>query len=234
MFDKELIQAVSDWQRGGDAKQKARRGQRLLEVASELPEKYRTADYPCFRQIALTGSHLRHMGTEFQLAETISSWTNSETVARGVKGGVPPMGQGYQGVIFVITPPPGSVVVNLISLFSDGDFQSSVNEFKSEIIGFGDGIGRYSDDQQEVVLNLSSLPLEALHAWGGYSSDERQLAARYFCRPVDENDIEYFRKQLAVNKIKLGPYWLTSPNAVKRVSHKLKLLSFRLAELNKP
>ena len=33
-----VLQAVSDWQRGGDAKQNKKRGQKLKEVCAPLPE----------------------------------------------------------------------------------------------------------------------------------------------------------------------------------------------------
>lgn len=37
-FSLELLQAVSDWQRGGDAKQNIRRGQTLKDACASLPQ----------------------------------------------------------------------------------------------------------------------------------------------------------------------------------------------------
>jgi hypothetical protein len=54
IFPLELVQAVSDWQRGGSHNQKVKRGQRLKAVTAELPEAFRLCTDPCFRQEAVT------------------------------------------------------------------------------------------------------------------------------------------------------------------------------------
>jgi hypothetical protein len=49
----ELLQAVSNWQRGGNAAQNKRRGQKLKAICASLPQEYRTCSLCCFRQVAL-------------------------------------------------------------------------------------------------------------------------------------------------------------------------------------
>jgi hypothetical protein len=51
-FPLQLLQAISDWQRGGDAKQNKKARPEAEEVCVSLPEKYRTCSTG-FRQIAL-------------------------------------------------------------------------------------------------------------------------------------------------------------------------------------
>ena len=40
MFTRELLQAVSDWQRGGDDRQKSRRGECLKALAENLDQHF--------------------------------------------------------------------------------------------------------------------------------------------------------------------------------------------------
>ena len=52
-FSLPIVQAINDWQRGGDPKQKQRRGLRLREECARLPTQFTSANLGCFRQIAL-------------------------------------------------------------------------------------------------------------------------------------------------------------------------------------
>lgn len=109
-----LLQAVSDWQRGGDAQQNRRRGLVLKEACASLPESHRISPLARFGQVGLEkGSDWDLIGEDY-LAEKVSSWTFDIEVAKAFKSGVPPNLQGYQGVIFCINPPLSSrVIVNL-------------------------------------------------------------------------------------------------------------------------
>jgi hypothetical protein len=193
MFTKQLIQTISDWQRGGDLKQKARRGAALKAAAQQLPQKFRQPPAICYRQIALDGHSLMLMGTHYRLSETISSWTKSEAVAKKIKRGVPPPGD-YQGVIFKIAPAPQSVILDLTALFSDPAFAAAVEQHKNHITGHGDGIGRYGNSQQEVVLEIDDLRLEDLMSWGGYTDVEQRLAEMYFEQKPSDVQMKEFRE----------------------------------------
>ena len=57
----------------------------------------------CFRQIALDKGSVWDLLAENKLDEKISSWTTDLQIAKTFKGGVPPQGQGWQGLIFVLT-----------------------------------------------------------------------------------------------------------------------------------
>lgn len=168
--DIQLLQAVSDWQRGGDAKQNMRRGQRLKELCKDLPESYRTCILCCFRQIALEKGDVWSLIGESRLAEKISSWTLDLKFAKEFKNGVPPEGQGYQGAIFCIQPPPGSVIVNLSKLYRNSMFCEAMEEAGLAIDGYSDGAGRYWDQQCEVVLEIDALQQDDIYSLGGHSS----------------------------------------------------------------
>jgi hypothetical protein len=81
-FTPELIQAVSDWQRGGDHRQKVKRGQRLKECAAALPIQFRTSNQACYRQEAHKKDRIWQLLIDKCLPETIASWTTSVTVAK--------------------------------------------------------------------------------------------------------------------------------------------------------
>lgn len=225
-FNLELLQAVSDWQRGGDAKQKKKRGAALKAAAISLPDSFKSSAI-CYRQIALDKSAVWRVGTNLNLSETISAWTQSLEAAKSIKGGVPPVG--YQGVIFRIEPTPDQIVVNLASLYEDKIFRSSLEEMKAQISGYWDGAGKYGATQVEVVLDVASLPLDSIHSWGGYSSPELQLAAMFFGHTPSQTELHLFRELMEKAGHRCGPYWLSTPDAVSRVAEKLKFHAERLS-----
>jgi hypothetical protein len=226
MFTKNLIQAISNWQRGGDAKLKQARGAALKTEAEKLPKEFRQPA-KCFRKIALDGHSLMYMGTYYQLSETVSSWTKSQDVAKAFKRGVPPAP--WQGVIFSITPAAESVILDLSSLFANAEFCAAVQQHKSSIEAFEHGIGRYGDSQQEVVLELGKLPLDSLVAWGGYTSPELRLAEMYFGDKPTEVQMAEFRDLMKKAGHQIGAYWMFTPEAVARISEKLKHHAARLS-----
>jgi hypothetical protein len=231
MFTLELLQAINDWQRGGNAKEKNERGKKLREVAAGLPEKFRQTDVACYRWLKLHKSAVWTLRTDEELAETISAWTESEDVAMGFKGSVPEPGS--QGVIFTINPGAGSVVLNLSRLYHDEGFQEALSEQKGEIAGFELGIGKYENTQEEVVIENGSVQLDSMHAWGGFSSSEEELATQFYERKPTKEDVDAFKKLMVERGHKAGPKWLKTPDAVKRISAKLVMHTERLTKLKK-
>lgn len=232
MYKIELLQAVSDWQRGGDAKQKARRGKALREAAKDLPKMFRSISANCYRQIALEQKSVWNIGTKYQLSETISAWTTSLEVSKQFKGGVPPIG--YQGVIFKITPEDDlDVILNLHELFQCDEFNNFVELNKDQITGFHKGAGLYGNSQNEIVIATDFLSLESLFAWGGYTSPESELAKMYFDHEATDEELEIFRDLMDQAGHKCGAYWLTTNDAVERISEKLKFHSERLSKIKR-
>ena len=89
IFTRDLIQAVSDWQRGGSHDQKVKRGERLKTAAALLPEHFRTCAATCFRQEAHEKDRVWQLLADNHLPETIASWTTNIAIAKAFKGGVP-------------------------------------------------------------------------------------------------------------------------------------------------
>jgi hypothetical protein len=224
MFTLELLQAVNNWQLGGDPTAKAKRGKRLNALVATLPEAFKTCKTNCYRRLSLTKGSVWKVGTESELKETISSWTVSLQVAKEFKDGVPP--KGYQGVIFEYCPKPVEVVVNLDALFLNRDFQIAIKEKKERIKNFDTGIGRYLNTQQEVVLSLPKIPLDAVHCWGGYIGNEKSFEGML---PAGQS-MEDFKKLLANSAFDFNqPQWLCNPEAITHVNDVLAKSGQKLA-----
>ena len=233
-FTLSFLQAVSDWQRGGDAKQMLRRAQALKSECASLPECYRTCLLVCYRQIALPNGGVWDLIGENRLSEKISSWTLDLEVAKGFKGGVPPDGQGFQGTILSLYPPPGSVIVNLWKLYQDPAFIGSMEKNKAHIAGYHDGSGCYKNIQSEVVLEIDAVTQEDIYSLGGHSSPFEELVAL-------AADLVYRRQTtpeerralcLAAEKagVEAGPTWLNM-DATRRVLARTKPQAAVLAEI---
>lgn len=220
-----LLQAISDWQREGTAKQKISKGQRLLELSSELPPYFRTEDRICYRQIALKKGNIWRLADQLMLGETISSWAVDLAVAKEFKGGVAARESEFKAFIFAYKPIPGSVVINLDKLLRDDAFLKACADNKENISWYSTGLGQYQNTQQEVVINLSQLPIDSVFAIGGHGSTKEILLTQFMTalgltREPTETDRIEFDKLLISTKAKLGPGWVAGP-AKYRVLEKL-------------
>lgn len=223
-FTLRILQAINDWQRGGDPKQVRRRGKALQDACARLPKRFRECHLICFRQIALEKGSVWNIVVEEALAEKISAWTSNSAVAKAFKGGVPPDGQGYQGVIVQYMPTPKSVIMNLVTVYADPRFQQACERWRPKILSFGDGIGRYGANQCEVVLEVDTITKNDLYAVGGHSSAfdrlVEQAAELIYGRPATPEEFRVLMLQVEPLRECAGPAWL-GPEATKRVLKKL-------------
>lgn len=177
-FSLSLLQAINDWQIGGNEKTARKRGLALRVACESLPSQFKTVPSVCFRQVALGKRSVWDLLGEMSLSEKISSWTLDLVLAKDFKGGVPPEGQGFQGVIFERAPTAGEIVVNLWALYRDDRFQEALGRHAGAIVRFHDGIGRYGNSQSEVILEVDALLQEDIHSLGGHSSSFDELVFR--------------------------------------------------------
>ena len=210
MYSLELLQTINDWQCGGDAKQKERRGKRLKELALQLDVKFRSCSAVCYRQIALPKGGVWNLLVKNQLSETISAWTTDPLLAKGFKGGVPPKNQGWQGVIFSVKTKEENIILNLNALYSDAVFLEAVEIHKSKIINFAKGIGQYQNTQSEIIIELEQLDLAQVHALGGYSLalDAQDFAERYLTHVPTKEIKSLIDLALTKSGKQLGPSWI--------------------------
>ena len=235
-FSLEILQAVSDWQRGGDKIQNIRRGMSLKAACRTLPEDYRICSLCCFRQIALPKGGVWNLIGDDRLPEKISSWTLNIEVAKEFKGGVPPDGQDFQGVILCVKPDPARVIVNLRELYKDPEFSEAMNRNELAIKGYSDGAGRYGTVQSEVVLEIDSVSQQDIYSLGGHSSPFDQLvdvaAEEIYGRPPTEEERNALSLRSEHIRAKAGPTWL-NPLATQRVLERIKPQAKKLLELKR-
>lgn len=206
IFNLEFLQAINDWQCGGDAKQNQRRGVRLEKLCAKLPEKYRSCSLLCFRQIALP------------------------------KGGVPPQGQRYQGVIFSAMPTKENTVVNLRELYQCPEFQLAIKQHCTNIGNYDKGIRRYMDTQSEVVLKIESVNQEGIYSLGGHSSPFEELvniaSEVIYGRIATVEEKEALLLKVENCRAVAGPSWL-SMDATIGVVNRTKPKAEKLARIKK-
>ncbi len=222
-FTPDLLQAISDWQRGGDSKQVKKRGEKLKALCAGLPDEYRSVPSACFRQLALQKASVWDLVAMDFLPERISSWTLDSEVAKAFKGGVPP--DGWQGVVLSIKAPPNGVIVNLWKLYETREFLDELDHHKHAISGFSEGAGRYRGTQCEIVLEVDAVSQEDIYSLGGYSSrfDDlvRQAAEIIYGRaptPAEVAELEWKSEHLRATA---GPRWL-GYDGTKRVLQRTK------------
>lgn len=218
MFTKELIQSVSDWQRG-EGSSKADLAQALKLEALKLPPEFRSTTGKCYRRIDVDPEHLMMIGTQLKLPETISSWTKSYQVACNHKDGPPRAG--YQALIFEIES-TGDVILDLDKLFSDKSFRRKIHEIQGQIKGYREGIKLYANIEKEVVIERAEVSFDSLHACGGYSKDKSQYAKMLYGPNPTEAQLKQFDQALVKGKLKTGPQWLNDREVVDRLSKKLR------------
>lgn len=235
-FSISLLQAVSDWQRGGDAKQQSLRARTLKSECAALSAQYRTCQLVCHRQIALVKVGVWDLIGENRLAEKISSWTLDIEVAKKFKGGVPPQGQEFQGVIFSMHPPPYSVVVSLDKLYRDQAFVDAMKNNQDAISSYQEGAGRYGGTQSEVVLEIAEVTQEDIYSLGGYSSALEKLVSQaadlVYQRPSTLAEQQALLLKANGAGMAAGPSWL-SMDATRRVLARTKPQAAMLAEIKR-
>lgn len=218
-FTTEFIQAVSDWQRGGDLQQKRRRGARLKELSADIDERFRKCGLVTYRQIALEKGSIWNLIAERKLPETRSAWTLSPAVAKIFKGGVPP--EGWQGVIVALKPPAGSVVLNLDAIYRSKEFLATLDRDKGLITGYADGAGRYGGTQSEVILEIESLDSSDIYALGGYSADRDTLIRMMFDSEPTPELVRWFEQNSRKAGVGPGPMWLEG-DPLQRVMERMQ------------
>lgn len=216
VFSLQFLQALSDYQRGGDS---AKRGAVLKPLAELLPERFRTCDKRCFRQEAHGQRRVWDLLIEHRLPMRYSSWTTSLEAAKVFKGGVTPNGQ---GVIIAVFPPKGSVILNLNELYNDTDFLSALEDQKDHIKRYADGAGRYGNSQCEVVLDLDTGTPGNIVCLGGFVGNAWQIAQFVYGRQPLIRELLVVKRALNDAGITSGDDWWLSSEGSKAVWDKIQ------------
>ncbi|AMB47686.1 hypothetical protein [Methylobacterium sp. AMS5] len=227
LFTLELVQAVSDWQRGPTERTKIARGERLKALMLTLPAYFRECNQLCFRQECHQKDRTFQVLIQNSLPETIASWTTSLDVAKGFKGGVV-YGNDDRSIILSITPPNGAVVANLDRLYQEREFQQALEKYGSQIDYFQNGAGKYGNTQKEVVLELGSLSSTHIYSYGGYSSTLDDLVGAFVLeRGREPDDAE--RSHLS--GLAGQPWWLSEEATWRMLQRAVSSFEAKIDEL---
>lgn len=209
MFTLKLLQAINDWQNEGIGINKSTIAERIKANAENLHEKFLTLNTKCYRRVDLVGKYTLEIGLNMKLPETISSWTFQKSVAQNFMSGVPSVG--YQGIIFELNPSDDNfeVIINLDALYNDPEFVNTCEANKDKIINYHEGIGRYGNYENEIILDVKELQLKQLWAYGGYSVPRQQLAQMYFGRVANASELAIFDGLVKQANITIGGNWVT-------------------------
>lgn len=213
LFTLPLLQAISDWQIGGNPANARQRGLALEGECAALPSEFKAVPSACFRRVVLKKGNIWDLLGEQALLEKISSWTFDLALAKDFKQGVPPKGVGLQGVIFERMPHPEEVVVNLSRLFRDPAFKAAVAAHKGSIERFSQGMGKYSDTQCEIVLKVETLSQDHIYSIGGHSGSPEEILQQTidqaFGAYATAEQREWMRWVMSVGPVVTGPKWLS-------------------------
>ena len=219
MFTIELLQAINNWQANGKGDEKKKLCQDIILNSTHLPDKFKTLTHDCYRKLNLGGYNILDIGRNLYLEENYSSWTFNKKVAQSFDKGVPEPGQ--IGYIFKITPKNSyKVIVNLDALYNDKKFIEAHEKYKNQILNYNAGIGKYNGSQCEIILNVSSLEISQIWAYGGFSSDIKKLYNQYLERGNPIYNIKQFELKLKEINREAGKNWITSdnrPEAIKKI-----------------
>lgn len=213
LFPLSLLQAISDWQIGGAPEVARQRGLVLERECANLPIEFKSVPSACFRRMVLRKGSIWSLLGEQSLSEKISSWTFDLAVAKAFKEGVPPAGQGLQGIIFERLPRQDEIIVNLSALFRDAGFQAAIEKHKKSIKRFKKGMGKYRDIQCEIVLKVEALAQEHIYSLGGHSSSAEEIlrlaTEKIYGNHATPAQKEFLRWAMEVGPDVTGPRWLT-------------------------
>lgn len=210
-----FLHAIDRWQKGGDLAANLKRGKCLKDEVSKLEDQgLRLCGQVVYRRLSLPQKHIWEFITTGTLPEKISSWTVDLDVAKGLKGGVPPEfqdGKRWFGVILEHKPAAPEIVLNLNSLWVELPYQRSLSAANPD--QYTEGIRRYENSQQEVVLELDRVSLKEIYSWGGYSSPADELARLALGAKATKDQIADFGNALEANGISTGARWTSSTGA---------------------
>jgi len=166
-FSVPFIQAVNDWLFDPILEN----AQRLALLSTELPIKFRERRSHIYRRIDLPSHHMWELLAEERLPEKISSWSESDLVARN-HGEIR---EKYQAVLFRIPPERGRTIVNISRLFGPNGFRLACVMLEEQILDYEFGIGTFENSEQEVVVELDHITPDDIVGFFGPSSNEAEL-----------------------------------------------------------
>jgi hypothetical protein len=172
VFSRDFLIALSNWQRGWAENQVERRkiADNLVKQCEHIPDKYKKVDGTCFRKRFIREGEIVPILLENDFFEGIASWTASVDYAKKFKGIVRPDTKFV--MVFEHQPKPEEVVINIIELWKDGNFEKAATEFQIEDKDSAKALFNFKDNQSEIILRSTLKGSEIIDIVGVSSSFE--------------------------------------------------------------
>jgi hypothetical protein len=195
-FTDELLIALSNWQNGWRESQARRRSiaDKLVEQCKELPEEFKAVSENCYRKRFINEGEVVPIILDNDFFEGIASWTEKKACAKGFKGIVRPSSKFV--MLFNHKPLPDEIVVNIVRLWKDKQFQEAADDFKKKNQEAVKALFHFKDLQSEVVLRSTlrgseiedivgiSNSFEEICNMGGIPEEKREeLSIKYAKNP---------------------------------------------------
>ncbi|WP_452233058.1 hypothetical protein [Lacinutrix sp. MEBiC02595] len=152
IFTRELLIAISDWQRGWSEVQERRRllADELVIQCEKLPKEFKQVNGSCYRKRFINSKELIPILIDDDFFEGIASWTESLDYAKGFKARI--RNEEKFVTVFKHRPLPQEVVVNIVALWKDEQFKKAAEEFRIEDETASKPLFHFKDDQSEIIL----------------------------------------------------------------------------------
>ena len=233
-----FLQTINDWQKWTEdpnCRKKLIEKMLLLDIPNDLkqPPKvcYRVTDFN-----KNDGRSITELGiNEYVDIDRITSWTLDYDIAKNFfKAPLKP----ENGINFIVKIYPVSedIVINLHTLYSDENFIKACRKYEISIQRYDKGINKYKDSQKEIILNPRRVYINEIFAFGGYSSEKKEIMRQFFHKShisdVTSMEQKYFEQLERYSPIKCGAFWINHPQSISRYIDLIKVKSKQLTFMN--
>ena len=228
MFTIELLQAINNWQKNGYGVDKELLGERIVQLAINLPKEYRTFSGCCYRKFNSVGKTTLKLGLSEFVNESFSSWSTNLSVVK--EFGKKPNSKQI-GLIFKLDSSKNKfdVILNLDCLYKNKEFVAFSELNKDYVIDYNLGIGKYGNIQEEIILKDNNLTIDNIIAYFGKGADKKTFTKKYLPHLIESD------KQIILNLLNnkfpnMGTsQWVENPESLRRIIEFNKIGSILLS-----
>ncbi|OXE36005.1 MAG: hypothetical protein CGW95_10535 [Phenylobacterium zucineum] len=165
VYSDEFLEALGAWQRGWseDPDRRAQLAEALIMHVAHLPMSVCAVSSPCFRKRFLYHGDCERIFLG-GLDEGPTSWTIHRAYAKEFKGHH--RREAERAAVFVRTPEPEEVVLNIVSLWADPTFRSAMSSFESRGGPNADALANFKASQGEVILTSKLVAIDIVGLTG--------------------------------------------------------------------
>lgn len=165
VYSDQFLEALGAWQRGWseDPNRRAQLAEALMAHVTHLPMSVRTVSSPCYRKRFLYHGDCAKIFLG-ELDEGPTSWTIDRAYAQEFKGYY--RSEAERAAVFLRTPEPEEVILNIVSLWADPTFRSAMSSFEDRGGPNADALANFKASQGEVILTSKLVAIDIVGLTG--------------------------------------------------------------------